>query len=59
MNVFKTTLCSFGTYELFKFTVNLPFTLPRVGLDFLASKTAMVYSNVYASTKKGAWAGKK
>jgi hypothetical protein len=58
MQRFKESFDIYGVYEMFKFTVNLPFTFPRSGLDFIADKVTMIYSNLHASRVRGVWAGK-
>jgi hypothetical protein len=45
----RTSLDVFGVYETFNISVNLPFTLPRLALDFLSNKYTLIYSNVHAS----------
>lgn len=45
----RTSLDVYGCLETFRLSVNLPFTLPRKGLDFLADKYTCVYSNLNLS----------
>ena len=45
----RTSLDVYGCLETFRISVNLPFTLPRYGLDFLANKYTCVYSNLNVS----------
>lgn len=49
----------FGVFEVFRISVNLPFTLPRVSLDFLSSKYTAIFTNVNASKKAYVVGGKK
>ena len=55
----RTSLDVFGCLETFRISVNLPFTLPRKALDFLAEKYTCVYSNLNASKIAYTMDGKK
>ena len=45
----RKSLDVYGTYEVFSMSVNLPFTLPRTGLDYISDKYTLIYSNLNAS----------
>jgi len=45
----RTSLDVFGVLQVFNFSVHLPFTLPRFGMDFISDKYTIIYSNLNAS----------
>jgi hypothetical protein len=45
----KSSLDPFGILYLFRITVNLPFCLPRLAIDFMSNKFAIIFSNNYMS----------
>jgi len=48
---FKNSLKPFGTLGLVQISVNLPFTIPKVNLDWLTDKYSIIFSNLNASKK--------
>ena len=55
----RNSLDPFGVYAAFSLTVNFPYTLSRVGLDFITTKYTMAYTNLNASKVPYVWDGKK
>lgn len=55
----RNSLDVYGVFEVFRISVNLPFTLPRANLDFLSSKYTAIFTNVNASKKAYVVNGKK
>ena len=55
---FKNSLKPFGTLGLVRISVNLPFTIPAINIDWLTDKYTLVFSNLNASKKPYVWDGK-
>ena len=47
----KNSLDPFGFLNVFRLSVNLPFTFPRIGVDWIANKYTFIWSNINASKK--------
>ena len=55
----KNSLDPFGYLNVFRLSVNLPFTLPRIGVDYISDKYTLVWSNINASKKCFIYNGRK
>ena len=56
---YRTSLKPFGFLSAFKILVNLPYTLPKFGLDFLTEKYTILFTNLNASKILYNFDGKK
>ena len=55
----RTSLDVFGVLEVFRVSVNFPFTIPRLAIDYLSDKYTLIYSNLNASKIPYVFDGKK
>lgn len=55
----RSSLDPFGYLNFFRIAVNLPFTLPKVGVDFISDKYSIIFSNLNATKIPLVFDGKK
>ena len=55
----RSSLDIFGVLEVFRVSVGLPFTLPRLAIDFLSDKYTIIYSNLNGSKVPYVFDGRK
>ena len=54
----KNSLDPFGYLNVFRLSVNLPFTFPRIGVNYISDKYTLIWSNINASKKSLIYNGK-
>ena len=55
----RTSLRPFGMLSAFKLLVTLPYTLSKIGVDFVSNKTHIMFTNLNASKIPYNMGGKK